>query len=112
VTDETAPGSNVTINRSVGTPNGTLGDLPTVSPDSESSSGTPSPDDNDGTSVNDPDTGDSPAVSDPDAEFDDRDSKSKPKTDIDCGFATWAAQAGLACVGDQTAANDDSRVEG
>jgi len=40
VTDETAPDENVTVNGSVGTPNGTLGDLPTINPDSEDASGT------------------------------------------------------------------------
>jgi hypothetical protein len=110
VTDETAPGSNVTINGSVDTPDGSLGDLPTVGPDSEGGSGTPSPDD--GTSVSDPDTGDSPNVSNPDIGSGDGDGEPQPKTDIDCGFASRTASGGYACVGDQTTANDDSSTEG
>lgn len=100
VTDETAPDSNVTINGSVDTPNGTLGDLSTVSPDSDGGSGTPSPD-NGGTSISNPDIGSG-----------DGDGESKPKADIDCGWDTRTAQGGVACVGDQTTENDDSAAEG
>ena len=106
VTDETAPDENVTVNGSVGTPNGTLGDLPTINPDSEGASGTPSPDD-DGTSVSDPDTGDSPDVG-----LGDGDGEPKPKTNINCKFNEQTATSGYGCVGDQTAGNDDSRTEG
>ena len=110
VTNETAPGSNITINGSADTPNGTLGDLPTVGPDSDGGSGTPSPDD--GTSVSDPDTGDSPNVSNPDIGSGDGDGEPKPKTDVDCKIYSQTAASGYACIGDQTDANDDSSTEG
>ena len=100
VTNETAPDDNVTTDGSVDTPNGTLGDLPTINPNSEGGSGTPSPDD-DGTSV-----------SNPDIRSGDGDGESKPKADIDCGWDTRTAQGGVACVGDQTTENDDSAAEG
>jgi hypothetical protein len=88
----------------------TLGDLPTASPDPPENPGDTPDDPNNGTSVSDPDTGDSPAVSNPDIGSDN--GEPKPKTDIDCGWDTRTATAGVACVGDQTAADDDSRAEG
>ena len=108
VVDGTAPDGNVSINDSVNVSDGTLGDLPNVSTEPDDDGDTPS----DGTSVSSPDTGDSPVVSDPDVGSGDGDGESKPKVDIDCGWDTRTAQGGIACVGDQTAENDDSAAAG
>jgi len=97
------------MGRSV-TPDGTLGDLPTASPDPPENPGDTPDDPNNGTSVSDPDTGDSPAVSNPD--IGSGNGEPKPKTDIDCGWDTRTAQGGVACVGDQTTENDDSAAAG
>ena len=102
VTDETAPGENVTVNGSVGTPNGTLGDLPNVSTDPGDGGSTPG-DSDDGMSDSNPDVGTGDG---------DGDDEPQPKADLDCGFASRTASGGYACVGDQTDSNDDSSTGG
>jgi hypothetical protein len=102
VTDDPAPGENVTVNGSVGTPNGTLGDLPNVSTDLGDGGSTPD-DSDDGTFDSNPDVGTGDG---------DGDGERKSRSDLNCGFASRTAQAGLACVGDQTNTSDDSSTEG
>ena len=98
MTDDPAPSENVTVNGSVGTPNGTLGDLPNVSTDPGDGGSTPD-DSDDGTSDSNPNVG----TGDGDGE-----GEPQPKVDLDCGFASRTASGGYACVGDQTDSNDDS----
>jgi hypothetical protein len=99
VTDDPAPDSNVTINGSVGAPNGTVGDVTNVT---DPGAGGPARDDAD----------DAGSDSNPDVGTGDGDGEPQTKADLDCSFTGQTASGGFACVGDQTSGNDDSATEG
>jgi hypothetical protein len=99
VTDDPAPGRNVTINGSVGAPNATIGNPPNVT---DPGAGGPARDDAD----------DAGSDSSPDVASGDGDGEPQVKSDLDCSFRGQTASAGFACVGDQTRGNDDSATEG
>jgi hypothetical protein len=99
VTDDPAPGRNVTVNGSVGAPNATIGDPPNVT---DPGAGGPTRDDAD----------DAGSDSNSDVGTGDGDGEPKTKADLDCSFTGQTAGGGIACVGDQTNQNDDSATEG
>jgi hypothetical protein len=102
VTDDPAPGRNVTVNGSVGAPNATIGDPPNITTDPSTGADGPTRDDSD----------DGGSDSSPDVGTGDGDGEPQTKTDLDCSFTGQTASGGIACVGDQTKGNDDSATEG